>query len=208
MKAKKFALTMVIFQLFVFVLSAQENNSVKVTFSNTLKYSNYHGIYAGFGNIRSGFTSTRPTFNVGYFNELSIGKTSGLLLSANILNSTYEISSNQIGLVPPVHEYSLQLSLTAEPRIYLSKKFQIMNSSNNAFHTGWFTTLPFEVNSSILTSSNPFAISLFLGAAVGYRHAISENFFLEAIGGMGETYNNLVRLQTTPYLRLKACYMF
>lgn len=164
-------------------------------------------MYGGVGTVPFGSDGPRPAIYIGYLNELTLGTSTGLFLSAGLVNSYYNKSNGTSLYSPPsTRAYSLQVSLSAEPRLYISNNYHFVKSLHKTVHAGWFVSLPFEVNSSTLTSTDPFTASLFLGATVGYRHAVSEKFFLEAIGGIGQTYYNLQGLYATPYLRLKACY--
>jgi hypothetical protein len=173
---------------------------------DTVSVTPLQGIYGGFGLISQGSEGVKTTLNVGYLNELKLGRTTSLILSGSLLNSLYSIYTLPPFSVFDSYGYALQLSVGIQPRLYINDYAGQFAAIKTTLNSGWFISLPFEINSSILSNSNPFRPSLFLGAAVGYRYAVSKKVFLEATGGLGTTYLNLIYFITTPYLNLKACY--
>lgn len=201
----------ILFSLAVFLISiinvvAQNEPVTKSISREAVSVTPLQGIYGGFGLITHGSEGIKATFNVGYLNELKLGRTTSLIVGGSLLNSLYQIYSSTPFSIPESTGYALQLSASAQPRLYIDYYSAQSASSHPGLNSGWFVSLPFEINSSILTSTYPFTASLFVGAAVGYRYALSHRTFLEINGGLGTTYYNLAYFQTTPYLNLKACY--
>ncbi len=180
---------------------AQENST-----ADSASVVNLQGIYAGFGLVTHGSAGIKTTFNIGYLNEIKLGRATSLLVAGSLLNSLYQIYSTYPYSSPQSTGYALQLSAAAQPRLYVDYYKRQPDISSTLLNSGWFISLPLEINSSILTSTYPFTVSLFVGASVGYRYAVSRSMFLEVNGGLGTTYYNLAYFQTTPYLNLKACY--
>ena len=165
-------------------------------------FADGHGITAG------GLT-------VSYFNEHKLSSTTSLILSGGITNSMYIKSIiNPVGdpyysTRPQInYGYGLQINLLTEPRWYFTYKNRYLKGSKTALNTGWFIGLPFEMNSSVLNSTQPLCLNLFLVPTLGYRYALSNKLFLEAQAGYGLSFKYFHSFQSLPYIKIKAGYTF
>jgi len=199
MKRILFALTILLSSPMLSAQNTVAGDSVSIT--------PLQGVFGGFGLVSQGAQGIKTTLNVGYVNELKLGRTTSLTLSGSVLNSLYAIYTSTPFSYPDGYGYGLQLSLGVQPRVYVNDYAGRFATTQTNLNSGWYISLPVEINTSILTSTYPFSPSLFVGAAVGYRYAASRNLILEFNGGLGETWFNFAYLQTTPYMNLKACYI-
>lgn len=177
--------------------------------------------------------------SIGYFNEKRIASTWTLLsrikLQNNLSNTpvlSYDSINHGYGYdmnSPYKATYSLGIGISIEPRWYFSykKRFQVGKAKLNS---GWFLSLPLSLNSTLINTYKPDMIdeyysnykaycSLGLTGILGYRQAISKQWFLEGnlqlINLSSQIYslNNKINISQPwiiifPGISLKAAYTF
>jgi len=186
---------------------AQQNVEISGKSNVSKSVSSLQGIYIG-GGLSHGTDGGDGFLSIGFINELRMCHNISLILGGNILNSTYQklnVINNQVVITTT---YGVQLSLSAEARIYLDLEKRNLNGTFNKLNSGWFIGLPVEITSSYLNTSLPFSAGILIAPSLGYRYALSDKMFLEAAGGLGLTLRSFRTFDAVPYLRLKACYTF
>jgi len=185
---------------------AQQNVETPGNSNDSKSVSSLQGIYIG-GGLSHGTDGGDGFLSIGFINELRMCRNISLILGGNVLNSTYQqlnVINNQVVITTT---YGVQLSLSAEARIYLDFEKSNLNGTINKLNSGWFIGLPVEITSSYLNSNQPFSAGG-IAPSLGYRYALSDKMFLEAAGGLGLTLRSFRTFDAVPYLRLKACYTF
>lgn len=160
---------------------------------------NLHGIYVG-GGVSHATIGSDGFVSLGFVNEFKNRSKISFILAGNLINSIYQKNSYTTNLPPAtVSAYGIQLSLSAEARLYL-------NSNNSKLKTGWFMGVPLEFISSYLNTDSPFGVGALIAPSVGYKYVVSDKIMLEAAGGIGLALKSFKTLDAVPYVRLKACY--
>lgn len=184
--------------------------------------------------------------SMGYFNEKRIAPswtlTTRIGLDHSFMNMAhYVFSKDSIQMNDSMYhfisqkldhykfEYMLNLGVSIEPRWYFGykKRYQIGKAKLN---TGWFLSLPVSVGATLINTYKPDMIdeyysnykaycSLGLSGILGYRQAISKQWFLEGnlhlINLSSQIYslNNKINISQPgiiifPTISLKASYIF
>ena len=182
---------------------------------------------------------------MGYFNEKRIASTWTLITriglnhsfgniahyklvkdSMQMNDSIYHFTSQKIDYYK--FEYQLTLGISIEPRWYVGYKNRYLRG-NTKLNSGWFLSLPVSVSTILINTYKPdvyngllnYKILGSFGATgvVGYRQAISKQWFLEGncqlinVSSQLSSQNNTLyigRLWVTPLpgINIKAAYTF
>ena len=200
-------------------VSAQKELYFESGKEDSISITSLQGFYGGVG-LNFGSVGVNGSFNIGYLNELKIGKTTSLILGASVFNSVYrkytfpEVTYSEssyaqsTGIGTYSIAYGIQLSLSAETRWYLNYKKRSIQGKDRTLNSGWFFGLPVEVTSSILNSDTPLNMELFIAPSLGFRRALTEKLYLEGAAGIGCFVYDFSILRPAPYLRIKAAYTF
>lgn len=173
---------------------------------------------------------------IAYFHEKSIAA-SWTLISSIGLNNQFSISPRYIVVTNVDNQYyqpmsigkrlyySMDLNLGIEPRWYFG--FQKRSSWKHVLlNSGWYLSLPVRASTNLFHSHIPvygqdrlpnwFAVTASIMPTIGYRHAVSKQWFIEGDLGIGSyynfsNYNHVITVwKTLPKssLSIKAAYTF
>jgi len=241
---KRFKLSFIV--IFIFFLSAYSQKEVYFNTKKPedIKVESLHGFEAGLsllpGDYYYGLLSFPNNFNpslyVGYFHEkriadcwtlnLTVGLHNIAMKSPNLQMISDSINGTYIGGLGSKTSYGLALELGLEPRWYWGYKsrYQFGKAQLNS---GWFLSFPLLFQTTILHTPEPIIHSGWLPRdyytglfifmpTVGYRKAVTKQWFLEGSFGMGaniivgvNTIDNKFNIKSpmiNPTFRLKAAY--
>jgi hypothetical protein len=183
---------------------------------------------------------------IGYFNEKRISQTMTLItritLTQNFINAGHYVSvKDSMQIYDSLYhfttqkldhykfEYQLTLGISVEPRWYFSFKNRYQNGKAK-LNSGWFVSTPLSFSTILINTYKPEVVTdsylsyktycyIGLSGVLGYRRAISKQWFLEAQGTLvslrtglfgvnkqlyiSDPYPNLL-----PSISLKAAYTF
>lgn len=203
---------------FVFIVSLSVYAQREVFFStiprDSVSISNTQGISIDFAALPSGVGAS---FELGYFKEKKMTKTTCLIIGGNIYLGQYVKSvitpgySDSNRFVRTIYDYGFGMGLSAfaEPRWYFTYKNRYEKGRNVKLNTGCFVGLPLELNTSTLfTDSTDLKLNSQLTPILGYRLGFSQHFFMEISGGIGVSLFHLPGLQFSSHFKFKAAYTF
>jgi len=239
----KFLSIFILFTIIVSNIKGQETKNQNDSINeNLVKTSSGIEIKIG-GPYSDGFSagSTMSPISLDYMKEIKIFKTATLIFKGGgviIPKSIKDIYSHQTIYKPLIGNESkyinFGLNFVIEPRWYwkISKKILSGKIKQNS---GWYLSFPFESNIPIDFAINTFdenydfndfsdviwikdflRIYYNLGPAIGYKYAISKNWYIDAmIQIMAQDYyikNNqndrFGTFEINPQLKIKAAYVF
>jgi len=149
------------------------------------------------------------------------GKDSSIYNDSIYYNDSYKINGYKF-------EYKLQLNLGIEPRWYLGFRNRFQKGKAK-FNSGWYLSFPLLFSTTLIDTSKSPTADLYSAfktygtfqfiPAMGYRQAISKQWFLEGdfqlfnLSSQLYTYNNKLKIEQPritlfPRITLKAAYTF
>ncbi len=165
--------------------------------SDSIKISKLDCIHLGISSFSR--NNMLPIVSVGYFRELRLSNTIGLIIDTNIKNvlTTMKTSISSISVdgymqFNSVFVDAIHGSFSIEPRWYYAYKNRYLNGKKTVLNSGWFVSLPINYESGSLNNDfpNDFSIEIPFGILVGnyisaspqigYRYALSDKLLCEA----------------------------
>lgn len=201
-------------------------DSIKVQSMHGIEIESGISLYKLFNPYDSNDNSFGVPLYTGYFNEKRIAPSWTLItrigLNHNFGNlAHYKIVKDSVPINDSIHyfnaqkldhykfEYQLNLGIVIEPRWYLGYKNRYL-SGNTKLNSGWFLSLPLSVSTNLINTYKPDIYNGLLSyktlcsygvtSVVGYRQAISKQWFLEGNCQLIKVSSQLTSMNNTLYI--------
>jgi hypothetical protein len=220
-----------LFTLFTLSINAQNELYFSNTPSDSIKISKLDCSHLGISSFSR--NNMVPLVSIGYFRELRLSNTVGLIIDTNIKNvlTTRDDFINSPGVNTEFKSSFIDAihgSFSIEPRWYYGYKNRYLNGKKTVLNSGWFVSLPINYESGSLNDIYPrdmgygYSLEIPLGILlgnyisaspqIGYRYAFSEKLLCEAsLKYSIEIYTSneyLSENSNTGYLNCKIGYCF
>ncbi|HEY5591643.1 MAG TPA: hypothetical protein VIK55_11570 [Paludibacter sp.] len=189
---KKILFTIVLLFISYLSVSAQKEVYFNTTKSEDIKVESLQGFSVGTGidflslvqNFTSDYKSYSFPLGIGYFYEKRMAPrwtlTSSVTLSNNIIYRGHFFLSNGDS-VDRILYYRLGLDVSIAPKWYFGYKHRYQ-AGKASLNSGWYLSLPVGAGTILLNtmpSNYVNYVGIGAGLAVGYRQAISKQWFLD-----------------------------
>lgn len=163
---------------------------------------------------------------LGYFNELKLGRTFTLTFSGNVIMARVPVSYDFVSVDSTGNYFGGEISninygagfllgASVEPRWYFDYIKRSVNFRNTKLNSGFFLNMPVSVTTGLINpskdlpyGSNFFNLNPLIEPGIGYRYAIGKNFFLESVVSARIYGLHLGRFYFAPNLKIRGAITF